>query len=561
MPLAAGRIRARSSVSMKRRHLLLSLASAAPCLGSRRLAGSPGEDYENPYEEVDWDRWETIHSMSHQHQGTSEASRELFLAMGYRHFAFSNYYPSAPTPLPDAFREAHPEISWAPNAEQHSFLDSGLHCNSLGSRLATGYGSSLSSAQRKHSPLEHRFTGLRAFHEKRPWEGVYRLDLRLESAGESERKEALATLTIAGASACSRRDAFADEGPIEGRSLESGNHAIYLRVHSGEVGITLKYAPSDLVVTQCRLMQGTNRPWRDAFRAALDGEEGDGVRGGGLRFPDGGGLTLNHPTGSPDDYLEMLDFDPRVLGIEVWNQLTSGFGSDRGFYDSMTRPPSHFLQLWDEILATGRRCWGFFVKDHNTHGRGRNILLVPPLGGLSADQRDAALLRAYRNGTFFGSVAAIASDGEGKVVAPYDRSEFRFRHIRLRRNEQGRAVAIEAAVTGNAPALRPNLQIRFLTDKGIAAVIDGPAGEFVLPRDPAPAFVRIEAFAYPDTHLGGEPLGPETLRHLGPAEIARLHDRHAEKGPTFFGNPAELRTPIPIVDQIFSQPIRRMPEA
>ena len=47
------------------------------------------------------------------------------------------------------------------------------------------------------------------------------------------------------------------------------------------------------------------------------------------------------------------------------------------------------------------------------------------------------------------------------------------------------------------------------------------------------------------------------LRGMGAAGIARLHDRQVARGRTFFGNPAELRTPLPIADLIFSQPIRR----
>ena len=51
---------------MKRRQLLLSAATAAPCL----VIGKTGEagvvDYESPYEEIDWDTWETVDSMSHR---------------------------------------------------------------------------------------------------------------------------------------------------------------------------------------------------------------------------------------------------------------------------------------------------------------------------------------------------------------------------------------------------------------------------------------------------------------------------------------------------------------
>ncbi len=86
-----------------RRKALLTTAALAGAGSWRGTAGAghPG-DYEDPYAEVDWDHWGTLDSMSHQHQGQNEASLDLFRKMGYGHFAFSNYYPSAPTyPLPD----------------------------------------------------------------------------------------------------------------------------------------------------------------------------------------------------------------------------------------------------------------------------------------------------------------------------------------------------------------------------------------------------------------------------------------------------------------------------
>ena len=214
------------------------------------------------------------------------------------------------------------------------------------------------------------------------------------------------------------------------------------------------------------------------------------------------------------------------------------------------------------LLRTGRRCWGFFVKDHNTFGRGRNVLLVPQsAGGLTA-QRESAALRAYRTGTFFGSVAALAANETGELAAPYDRSEFRFSRLTLRRDADGLPIAIEVVVSGNDPSKRPNIQIRFVTDEGIASIVDGAQAEFLLQRDSAgrlkPLFVRVEAFAYPQSHLLGEPLTAEKLRGLNVHEISQLHDRMANRGPNFFGNPQELRTPIPIVDMIFSQPLQRV---
>lgn len=537
---------------MKRRQALVSLA-AAPCLPVGAGEGS-SYHYESPYEDVDWETWVCVPSMSHQHQGTTEASLQTFREMGYGHFAFSNYYPSAPTPLLPSFREKYPEIAWAPNAEQHSFLDTGLHFNSLGSRLATGFGETLSAGERRASPIKYRFEGLTRFQDERPWEGVYRLDCRTE--GNADTGEAL--LTVRGASVCNRKENFADDGPIERRVIPAGKHGLYLKANDEAIDLTLEYDPDEISISQLRLMQGANRPWREMFRAALDGEEREGKTVGGLLYTDGGGITLNHPTGQLETYTEMLDFDSRVLGIEVWNQLTSGFGSRRGFYASMTESPGYFYQLWDQILATGRRCWGFFVKDHNTYGRGRNLLLVPPLAEMSAREREAALLRAYRKGSFFGSVASIATDEDGNTVSPYDRSDFRFCYLRLREDDAGRAVSIEAAVTGHHPDRTPRVQIRFITEQGVAKVVDATEATMEIPVTSPPPFIRVEACAYPDTHLGGLPLDAETVRRLTPAQIATLHDRQIERGPGFFGNSAELRTPLPIADQIFSQPFLRV---
>jgi hypothetical protein len=548
---------------MRRRRLLYTLA-ALPAASSTTLpAGTAaGTDLANPYEGIDWDDCGFIHSMSHQHQGQTDASRQVFEDMGYRHFAFSNYYPSAPTyPLPEAYQESHPEIIAAPNSEQHSFTDSGLHFNALGSLLATGYGSSLSAKATAVSPLRHRFENLNLFDAKRPWLGVYRLDIRLVAkAGGAQ--EAKAAVTIDGAVECVMRENYAARDAVRERSLAAGNHTLYLRTSADAISVNLDYDTNALTVTQFRLMQGTNRPWRDVFRAALDGESSEGVKHGGLLFADGGGVTLNHPTGKIDDYLSYLDFDKRVLGIEVWNQLTSGFGSNKGFYDNAPGPHLHFYRLWDDILRTGRRCWGFFVKDHNTYGRGRNVLLLPGASGSRAE-REAAALRAYRQGCFFGSVAALAVNEAGEGISPYDYSAFRFSRITVDRDANGRATAIHAVVSGNDAAKRPNVQIRFITDQGTAAVIDAAEASFTLPRTSdgklAVAFVRIEAFAYPSTHLGGQPLTAEMMAKFNVFDISQLHDRKSPMRALASANSSpQLRAPIPIVDMIFSQPLVRI---
>ncbi|MCB1210372.1 MAG: hypothetical protein KDK97_13645 [Verrucomicrobiales bacterium] len=524
---------------MKRRRLLATLATL-PATSS--LMASTGRELDNPYAEVKWDAWECLQSMSHQHQGQTDASRDGFVDMGYGHLAFSNYYPSAPTyPLPKDYAAKHPQLIAAPNAEHHSFTDTGLHANALGSLLATGYGSSVSAKECATAPIAHGFDGLDVFDAQRPWLGVYRLDVRLAAkAGKPT-----ASLTLEGANECDFRNGFADKGPVRDRNLPPGNHTLYLRTTASCLETKLVFDADAMSVTQYRLMQGTNRPWRDVFREAF----------AMLQYLDGGGMTLNHPTGKLADYLPMLDFDPRVLGIEVWNQLTSGFGSSRGFYDHSGEPSLHFYQLWDDILRTGRRCWGFFVKDHNTYGRGRNVLLVPKLDAMTTTEREAAALRAYRRGTFFGSVASLAASETGEVIAPYDRSSFRFNRIAVQND------TLHVTVSGNDPK-RPNVQIRFITDQGIASIVDAAKAAFPLKRDSAgrleAAFVRVEAFAYPKTHQRGQPLTAAMLRQMHVHDISLLHDQKALRGPAFASTDPALRTPIPIVDMIFSQPLRRV---
>ena len=168
------------------------------------------------------------------------------------------------------------------------------------------------------------------------------------------------------------------------------------------------------------------RPWREAFRAALDGtrQDADLRPIEGLQYPDAGGITLNHPVmknRNIDFFLEKLDFDERVLGIEVWNPHF-GFGH----LDSL-----EFYQLWDDILRTGRRCFGFFVKDHFLERQGRNVLLTPVSDGLSREEQEHNALRAYRQGAFFGLVSAMATDERGLPASPFDFSQFRFARIEV----------------------------------------------------------------------------------------------------------------------------------
>ena len=139
------------------------------------------------------------------------------------------------------------------------------------------------------------------------------------------------------------------------------------------------YSRRNPVLDRHGIHMGTAMPWRDAFQAMLDN----------LMVPDGGGIVINHPHWShlPHPFLcEMLDFDERVLGLEVINTDTVDY---TGAAESQ----------WDEVLGTGRQCFGFCVPDHMAGAEllGRSILLPE-------ERTVESCLKAYRQGRFYGAI-------------------------------------------------------------------------------------------------------------------------------------------------------------
>ena len=127
---------------------------------------------------------------------------------------------------------------------------------------------------------------------------------------------------------------------------------------------------------------GVNNTYQYAFKNIIEN----------LQYSDGGGVTVNHPVWSElstAQAIELLDYDSdRVLGIEIYNRSCE-----------QSNNTGYALEMWDEILMTGRRCWGFVVPDHNAKNtidfRGMNVLLVP-------EATEHECLKAYRNGVFYG---------------------------------------------------------------------------------------------------------------------------------------------------------------
>jgi len=509
---------------------------------------------ENPYQHIDWKNCEFVHSISHQHGGqwtetSKHASLDKSYRMGIRHLAVSNYYPSQPVyPLPEKFQSLHPEVLGCPNAEHHSFTDISMHACAVGSYYTTGYGESAERGALKSSPVRVVFENLNIFNTEKPGKGVYRLDIDLrkkEKSGDNLK----AYLTIEGACGCDRKTFEPLESEkIKGLQISEGSRSLYLRAEEEEITVCIDFDQDVFEINRLRLMQGTNRPFREAFDAALDGSRKDknGYPVEGLLFPDGGGITINHPHRSLEEYLPVLDYDRRVLGIEVWNHRRR-FGTSRSNL--------HFYRLWDEILSTGRRCYGFFVKDHREHGMGRNILIIPEEKNKEIRKHEA--LKAYRQGSFFGLLGALSVDEEGEITFPYDHSNFKFEKIELRDTQEGKAEGIEVKVGGNEE--KPNIQIRFITEKGIAKIVnDKSRAFFPFPRDKSYQinckYVRIEAFAYPDRLDNGRELKGSIIEQMNVEEISALHNVKTSDKRTLSDLYKE-GTPVSVVDMIFSQPI------
>ncbi len=534
---------------------LVAAAVVGPCLG-RAIAAEGAPAVDDPYADVDWAAVEHIHSMSHQHQGQNTRSLDSFYAMGYRHLAFSNYYPSAPTPVPEAWLAAHPEALDCPNGEHHSFTDAGIHCCAVGSTTRTGAGW-MSVRPPNKSPLEHVFKGTTVYRaDERPWAGVYRLDVRLAAVGQGP---PAGQVTIEGGLQSKAGGELVGDGKMVALPWDGRRGSVMFRATATEVKVTLTFDPATTRVTQFRLMQGANRPWREAFRALLDGELVDGRTVGGLEFADGGGLTINHPSSSQvEPYLTMLDADPRVLGIEVFNHLAGGFGVADGPIVGPPNEQQHYYQLWDQILGTGRRCLGFFVKDHQTCAAGRNVLLLPPAAGRSRQERRRDALRAYRRGACYGSIGAITTDANGALVPPFDHSNFRFTRHQLVRDAAGVPERLLVAVAGHDAQRRPQVQIRLIADGRVVQVTDGPTASYPIPRAgarPTIGYVRAEAFAYP-ARLRGETLEPARFAKLSVAQIWGLHELSVADDCFYRGGATAGNSPVSVVDLLFGQPVR-----
>lgn len=364
-----------------------------------------------PYADTNWSAVLRVGSATHLHI-KDQADLENGCRYGLRHFPISNYYPSAPCQTETRRSDFTLRQSW-PARRNGVLIKPPIHWNEI-----ITWRESLAEPYRSNFP----FAETAPLYAKIP-PGVI-LGPNAEHHG----------FTNSPCHICSPGSRFA-----------SGNFDVHSHYQLASHGFPAGFG-------------GT---WEEGFDGMIKG----------LVHADGGGITINHPAWfsklSPDQICAMLDFDEAVLGIEIYNDYSA---NRNWFVNPDYRAPETESEigfstgLWDRILATGRRCWGFCVPDHSV-GKGRNwlgrcILLVP-------DFTEQECLRAYRNGNFYGCLR-----DNGLTVTDF------------------RADGSEIAVAANSEAT-----IRFITDQGVAISATGDRLVWQIPKKEGRStvkFVRVE---------------------------------------------------------------------
>lgn len=397
------------SVAPSRRSFLSAAAvSGIGLLHSRYAWGSrPVAPVRQPYAGIDWNGVELIGSVSHAHC-RSQRSLHLLYRRGLRHLAISNYYPSAPCKPDERIGQFNVSQDFG-TIRGEGYVRRTFQWNEIIRDPETGWYDDLSPAQQEKMPFE---VGGPCFSH-------IPTDVILCPNAEHH------------------------------SMTNSGGHfnSVGSEFCSGTFDVRSRY-----MLNNHGYAMGTGLPWQEAFERIF----------AALQVADGGGVTINHPKWSGMSHaqlLELLDFDPRVLGIEIWNHSAE-----------MLNGKGWSLDEWDAVLATGRRCYGFAVSDHAHNSdpafQGQNVLVInadtPP------SELPAACLRAYRNGDFYSSL-------QGRVS---------FKRLEL--------TAGQLEVEVSAPC-----RIRIVSAQGTVYEDTGKGCRWSLPQGPAAlpqhVYLRVEA--------------------------------------------------------------------
>ena len=329
---------------MTRRNFIgLTASTATVGLGASSGAVAKGEvppRNRRPYSDVDWTTVKEVHTTTHGHCD-NQRMLDAYIDRNFEFLTISNYYPSAPTMPLKTFRDHHYRV-------HHDFpvMVKGKRVNGPfdWSKIVGEWADELPAELRSQLPFK---------------EGPLRFSRVPDGIMEAPNAEHHAFLDangkpIRGLHMCAPGSAFCS-GTFDKRG----------RFLSTKHGYNF----------------GSGEFVHDAIDRMI----------GGFIHPDGGGVTINHPAWSHlvDEVVwDLLDYDPRVLGLEVFNMCKPSkmYPWARSFCED----------YWDRALSTGRQCFGFFVPDWGLH-EGVNVLLVP-------EKNVHNCLRAYRQGNFYGAI-------------------------------------------------------------------------------------------------------------------------------------------------------------
>ena len=349
---------------------LAMMASAASTMAPSALAKTVGaarpslpERNRRPYSGLDWSKCHQIHTTTHGHC-TADEKLKIYLDRGFGFFTMSNYYPAAPYYPARKMRRNQFNVG-----QDHAIFYKGKRTEGPfnWNEIIAAWKDELPPEMAKHIPFKLGKPMFPSFPEDM---------LEAPNAEHSSLKgEHTQSLHL-----CSPVSVFAS-------GMFDAHNKFLFRKHG--------YLPA------------CGEHWKVAVDRIM----------AGLIYPDGGGVTINHPSWSRLDkgfLLEMLDYDPRVLGIEVYNFSAGRNNPKRPWVRSWSE------EWWDHALAAGRQCFGFSVPDWG-YTKGVNILLVP-------EKTAHACLKAYREGNFYGAVVGrgalnftnIAFDGK-KLSASTDK--------------------------------------------------------------------------------------------------------------------------------------------
>lgn len=311
----------------------------------------------NPYQNVNWNTVSYITSATHMHV-TDQKSFDIGYQYGMRYFSISNYYPSAPYHQNTRMSDFYLNQNW-PVTKNGETISPPINWNNLLNKSNTT------------DPLRSELP----FTETEPLFKGLPKDILIGPNAEHH------DFTNSPIHICS-----------PGSMYCSGN----ISRHTHPYGFPY----------------GVNKTWQEGFGEILEN----------MAYKDAGGIVICHPTWcsqlSDEHVFELLDFDDRVLGIEIYND----YSAIKNWYEKVPNyqaPPEtqqgFSTNMWDRILSTGRKCFGFCVPDHSlqTDGNfvGRCVLLVPEFS-------DHDCLAAYKNGCFYGCLK-----GNGLAVTEVNLNE------------------------------------------------------------------------------------------------------------------------------------------